>query len=286
MSNSGSPRSMPVTNMMAQITSTVIASRRPKRRLGLAFFTQQRRDPSQLGLHARRHHDAASTTIGDQRALIGHVAPVAERQVRLVHQARELFDRLRLAGQRRLLDLELRCLDQPQIGRHGVAGLDTHHVAGHELACRYHPRLPVAHGVRRERRHLPERGDGTLGAVFLYETDHGVQHHDGHDHQRIHQVADQARNDRGGDQHQDHEIGELAEEHQERSSGSAFTDLVGAIPFAARPRFFRAQAGAWVYIQTADDLFRRQLMPDGRVYVVRPACWIPVIFHGGTTRKR
>ena len=66
--------------------------------------------------------------------------------------ARLLLDRQRLAGERRLLDLELRRFDQAQVGRHDVARLQQHHVAGHQLAPRRSTRAAPSRSTARLRR--------------------------------------------------------------------------------------------------------------------------------------
>jgi hypothetical protein len=57
-------------------------------------------------------HRAPPAAIGDQGALVGHVAAVAQRQVGLRQRAHLLFHGVRLAGESSLLDPELDCLDQ------------------------------------------------------------------------------------------------------------------------------------------------------------------------------
>ena len=52
---------------------------------------------------------------------------------------------MRLAGERRLLDLELHRLGEPQVGGHDGARLEQHDVAGHELRGRHRDDLAVAH---------------------------------------------------------------------------------------------------------------------------------------------
>jgi hypothetical protein len=44
------------------------------------------------------------------------------------------FDRLRFAGQRSLLDAQVAQFDQPQVGRHLVAGSKHDDIARHQLA--------------------------------------------------------------------------------------------------------------------------------------------------------
>ena len=48
-----------------------------------------------------------------------------------------LLERHRLAGQRRLVDEEILCRDQPQVGGDHVAGRQQHDVAGNELPDRH-----------------------------------------------------------------------------------------------------------------------------------------------------
>ena len=69
--------------------------------------------------------------------------------------------------------LQLRRLDQPQIGRHHVAGLQQHDVAGHQLGGRADsPRVAVPQRTTRGGGgELLQRRHRALGAILLDEAD-------------------------------------------------------------------------------------------------------------------
>ena len=75
---------------------------------------------------------------------------------------------------------------QAQVGRHAVARLEQHHVAGHELA-----RQPTVMRARRRaaraargRDQLADRVERLLGLALLEEADDRVDQHDGEDDRR------------------------------------------------------------------------------------------------------
>ena len=74
-----------------------------------------------------------------------------------------LGDRDGLPGQGRLVDLDLGKLQQTQVGRHLVTGLDSHQVTGHELVGREGARVRVAHDSRLGAHHRPQRVERGLG---------------------------------------------------------------------------------------------------------------------------
>ena len=91
--------------------------------------------------------------------------------------------------------------------------------------------LPLAQHLGRGARQPLERGHGLFGAVFLDEADHGVQRHDDDDGYRIAEFADHARDDAGQDQHHDHEVGELAQEHPHRPACTLLANDVRTMEF-------------------------------------------------------
>ena len=75
---------------------------------------------------------AVAVPVGGGRAAEDHVVAIAERHL-LGDRRGVLGDRQALAGQRGLGRLERGRFDQPRVGRNGVAFLDEHDVAGHDL---------------------------------------------------------------------------------------------------------------------------------------------------------
>jgi hypothetical protein len=128
----------------------------------------------------------------------------------------DLFlDRHGLAGQRRLVDAELRGLEEPQVGRDDRARFQEDEIPRHQLGRGEHPGLPVPDHGGAGGGHRGERLHGALGAVLLDEADRRVQDHDRHDRDRVGGVADRGRDDGRAQEDEDHEVGELVEEHPE-----------------------------------------------------------------------
>ena len=76
--------------------------------------------------------------------------------------------------------------------------------------------------------HLLQRRHRAFGAVFLDEADDAVEEHDDHDGDGVLRLADEAGDDCGGDQHQDHEIGELRRQHDERVAPAGLREGIGS----------------------------------------------------------
>jgi hypothetical protein len=136
--------------------------------------------------------------------------------------ASTLVDRDRFPRERGLLHLQPRRLADPQIGGHDHAGFEQHDVAGDDLGSRHRNDRPIAEHRRHRSRHRLQRLHGALGTVLLDAADDGVQDDDRDDRHGVVRVADHPRDDGGGEQHQDHEVGELADEDAERRSPAAF----------------------------------------------------------------
>ncbi len=91
-------------------------------------------DPPDLGCGAGGGDDAAGRALRYQRARPEHRAPITERGIGRDGVGR-LLDRDGLARQDRLLRREAARLDQAQVGRGLVAGLQQDNVAGHEMSA-------------------------------------------------------------------------------------------------------------------------------------------------------
>ena len=81
---------------------------------------------------------------------------------------------------------------------------------------------------------LLEGGEGLLGAPFLHEADGAVEDDDGEDRRRVGVVREPRRDDAGGDEHEDHEIGELGGEDAPRPARWGALDDVP--PVLRQPR--------------------------------------------------
>jgi hypothetical protein len=154
-----------------------------------ADLLDQPGDAAQLGVHAGGDHQPAPAPGGDDRPQVGHVAPVAERQVMAFERVRELPHRFGFARQRGFLDLQVDRFQQAQVRRDQDPRLELDDIAGDELAGGKLAQFSIPDGPDLWHGHLLERGDGLPGAVLLNESQHGVQDDDGQDGDRIFGLA-------------------------------------------------------------------------------------------------
>ena len=155
-----------------------------------AGLLDQRADPAHLGAHAGGGDEEPAAAVGDGRAQVDHVPPVAERRVRRRGSGRRSWlTGERLAGQRRLLHLQPHALDDPAVGGHARPGGEDDDVAGHQLGRGDLVLLPVADDVGRRHRLLLQGGQGLLGLPLGQEADGGVQDDDDQDGDRLDRLA-------------------------------------------------------------------------------------------------
>ena len=166
-----------------------------------------------------------------------------------------------LAGQRRFVHLQLRDLDQPQVGGNLVAGLEQHDVARDQLLGRHLPHFAAAqHGGPRGGKLLQGR-QGPVGAPGLHGADGGIEHDDHDDDDRVHHVADQAGNHGGGDQHQDHEVAELVDDQRHDAAAVGPWQLIGAVQAGPFGHLVIVQAHAGVDVVLAREVGGVAQMP-------------------------
>jgi hypothetical protein len=115
-----------------------------QRRRSVSVAAQQTGDAADLGVHAGGGDDQLAAAAGDRGVHEDHVLAVAEWHVGPVDRVGAFTRRLALAGERRLLDLEVVGQQQAAVGGHAVAGLDQHDVARHQLAGGHVGQLAVA----------------------------------------------------------------------------------------------------------------------------------------------
>ncbi len=116
----------------------------------------------------------------------------------------------------------------------------------------HHLHLPAvaAHcGVRRG--HALQCLQGLVGAPFLPEPDRGIEHDDQHDDQRVGQVSDQPGQNRGRQEHQDHEIAKLVEHRFQAGARRRLRQAIQAVALLANRHFLARQTGVESYAQVA-----------------------------------
>ena len=142
----------------------------------------------------------------------------------------------------RFIHLQLRNLDQPQVGRDLVARLQQHDVAGHQLSSGQDLHHAAAQHGGVCRRQLAQRSHGLVGAPGLHKADDGVEHYDDEDHQRVGDFAHQPRYDGRAQQHQHHEVLELVGQQTPPGAVLRFSQLIGAMGGAAAQGLVGMQA--------------------------------------------
>ena len=171
---------------------------------------REARDLAQLGADAGRADDHGRATPGDARAGVEHRLPVCERHPRL-DRGRRLLDRVRLAGQQRLVDGQSLGARDPAVGGNAVPLADDDEIARNELR-RGHRLLPALADDARLQLTDPAQGqERALGTGLLDEAEDGVQHHDRCDHGTLEPLPDRGRDGRGGQQQGHQRVGELAQ---------------------------------------------------------------------------
>ena len=150
---------------------------------------------------------------------------------------------------------------EAHVGGHEVAGLEQHHVAGHQLPRGHDQGGPVAQHAGIGRGHLLQGRERLLGLRLLHHADHGVQDDDQDDGARVHVLSEHDGDDRGRDQDQDQEVLELAEEHGEERRPRLLHQLVAAVLREAARRLGRREAPCGIAAEDLAGLGGRQAVP-------------------------
>ena len=163
-------------------------------------------DVPDLGAHARRRDQDLAVAAGDVGVHERHVDAVADRHVGPRDGLGALLDRDALAGQGAFLDLQRRRDDHPAVGRHPVAGIDQHDVAGHDLVGGDLGDVAVAPHLGDRLHHRAERRRGGLGLAFLVVAQPRVEQGQHGQSDRGAALADQQADDRRDDEHDLHVV--------------------------------------------------------------------------------
>ncbi len=214
-----------------------------------------------LGVLARGRDQQPAAAAGDHRVHVDHARAVGQRQLRVVRGLHDLDHRVRLAGERRLVDLQAVGLEQPPVGRDAVARLQQHHVPGHHLVGVHGDQLAPAPHPRAQHQHALQGRQAAFGAVFLVEAQHRVDHGHHQDHHGVAQVPDQGRQHRGAQQQQDQQALELLEEDGPGRGGGLLGQAVGAVAVQPLVGLGRAQAPLDVHAQARRGVAGREAVP-------------------------
>ena len=174
---------------------------------------QQPGDSPDFGGHSGVGHHDLGTTAGDRGVHESHAVTITDTGVRIGHHLGVLLHRVALAGEGRLVDLQIDRGDDAAVGRDAVAGLHDDDVAGDQVHGGGGLDLTVSSDPGGGGQHAFQGVERCLGSVFLNEADGGVrqnhhQHHDGRLQLTGHREADGS----GPQQDENEEVLELQQE--------------------------------------------------------------------------
>ena len=210
-------------------------------------LSQRIGDLTHFGVHAGAGDHGAAAAVHHGGAHVDHVLTVAQRHFVTLEGIGFLLDRHAFAGEGSFLNLEAGALDDAGIRRHRVAGFQMDHVAGHQFLALEEVQLAVAHYLGGGGSHGLESLDGFLSLALLHNAHHSVQDDDRQNDEHISQAfagVNRGHRAQGGShqQHDDHGIGQLAQEPLHQRGLLALGQLVGAVLFKTGGGFLRAQA--------------------------------------------
>jgi hypothetical protein len=120
-----------------------------------------------------------------------------------------LLHRHRLAGQRRLVDLQCSGLEKPGVRRHDVAGIELDKIACDELGRRDDKVASITDHPRGWRGQAAERPDSPLGAYLLDDSNRRVEDDNEADHDGVDHILQCHGHGGRAEQQQDHGITKL-----------------------------------------------------------------------------
>lgn len=143
----------------------------------------------------------------------------------------------------RLVDMEVLRFEQPQVGRHPVAGGQQHHVARYQAFGVQRLALAVAQDQGMQRKHVADGVQRVGRLALLDETDQRVDHHRQEDYRTVHPEAEQRGDQRGEQHHVQQDVVELPQQAQQRPLAFRRGQSVVAVRRQAAGGFVRVQAG-------------------------------------------
>ena len=217
-----------------------------ERRLLLLGLGQHMGDLAHLRIHAGGGDDRLAPAVDHGAAHVAHIFPVAQRHIAAGEQLHRLGDGYALAGEGGLLDLQGGALQQPPVGGNGVAGLQHHHVAGHQLTAFHHDLMSAAQHLAFGGGHGLEGFDGGLGLALLYHAQNGVEQYHGQNDEHlgealVAQGVGNGGNRRRGHQDQQHRVFQLGQKALEYGGLLRLLQLVGAVLGQTSLRLLRRQ---------------------------------------------
>ena len=200
-----------------------------ERRLLLLDAAQHPGDLAHLGVHPGRGDDHLAPAARHGRVHVGHVEPVAERDVRAGYRVDRLQDRRALAGERGFLDLQRRGHEQATVRGNLVARLEGDDVSGNELLRGDLDKLAVAADMSSDHEHLLQRGDALGRLALLIQAQDGIEDGQPDDDEAGSELLEgDHADDRRAEQDELHQVAVLAQERPPAGLLLRFGELVRA----------------------------------------------------------
>ncbi len=219
-------------------------------------------DAAGLGAVAGGPDQPFGLTGGDQGAGVGLVSPVGEGDV-VVEGIGVLGNRERLAGEGRFVAMEVVDVEEAEIGRHAVAGLEQDHVAGNELRGGHAKLASSATHDGLGGDHATEGFDGLFRPAFLDEADDRVDQDHAEDDAGIDPLGQGRSDAHGGEEDVDQGLVELEEQAFPGGRSAATGDDIGTEALQPFPGFLGRKAVTQVAVEQAGRLRRLQVVPAG-----------------------
>ncbi len=216
-------------------------------------------DAAQFGGVAGGDDVTAGLAVHDHRAGIGHARAIAQRRIGL-DRCESFLRRQRLAGERGLFDAQVLHREQPQVGRHAVAGGEHDDIARHQFGGVDLAPAAIADHVGMRRQHGANRVQRRFRPAFLDEADDRIDDHCGDQHAGVHPVAEQGGDRRRAQHHVQQHVVELQQQAQQRAAPARWCQPVGAMAQQALPRLVRSQTVV-AGLQRVLHLFAGEGMP-------------------------
>ena len=155
--------------------------------------------------------------------------------------ARLLGGRRGLAGERRLVDVQVVGVDDPAVGRHDVSRSQVHEVAPHDIVDGDLQLLAVADDSRTQREPRLQGPDCRLRTCLLDEPEDGAHDHDCEDDRGVDLVADDQAHQARADEDEDERARDLGDEDREACAPSSSADRIGTVGAEALGRLCGGQ---------------------------------------------
>ena len=206
-------------------------------------------DISHLGLHAGFRDDAASASVGDDRAHVAAVDAVAQACVFGKDSGCVLFYGNGFSRERGLVDFQVDGFNQPQVGGNIVACFQNGDISRNYIGGRHLHDLSAAENLRVRACHFLQRLQRVARLVFLVNAQEGVQDNDGKDDDALQRLS-QKNGNHGGDHQDDYqEILELLQNHLDQGFFLPSLQTVVSVFFNTFFGLFLCQTAGYVHLK-------------------------------------